>query len=424
MRTTPFFSVLVVIVLTIALFSCKSSTDTVPPDKTPDSVIVKQGITGTIRNAATLGRIANVSVKLNDSITGKFIMSTTSNSNGYYFFDSLPIGKYTMTFEKNDYTTENWYAYVFAEEVSKLDIKMWSQGTKPWVLFHVQDAKTKQPIKGALISVENASAITDDNGNQSVFADQDGSNAFSFTFSKPGFLTVSKSLSFSSEIYDTVNLERLDDYLVCLYRFSNQYLDSSHNGYTGIGHGGTFVTDRFGYSTNALQLNGSSDYVSVPDAPDLNFDKTSDFTICFWAKFPQLPVYPNQIVLMQKGEVVSGNFIGYCIFQDFQYLHNLIGTVKGEGYGIASYPNQSSKWHFYCCTFSRVNGFTIYVDDMDAQSSYSRNFDATVTTSAPLLIGTNGSAGSYFKGTIDDIRIFNIAIDKEAAAELYHENGW
>jgi hypothetical protein len=425
MKNTSLFSILAAIILTLALFSCKSSTETsLPPDNTPDSIIVKQGISGTIRNVSTFSRIADVAIKLFDSTTGIFIKSTTSNVNGYYFFDSLQIGKYIITFEKKDYTTESWYAYVFAEELSKIDVKMWSQGTKPWVLFHVQDAKTKLPIKGAVISVDNVSGSTDDNGNQSVFADQDGTIAIDFLISAPGYLNARESLKFSSEIYDTISLQKVDDHLVCLYRFSNQLLDSSGNGHTGEGHGGSFVDDRFGKSNSALKLNGSSDYVSVADAPDLNFGKTSDFTICFWAKMVKLPSYPDQVFIVHKGQFLSNNFIGYCVFQDFQYLHNLIGTVKGEGEGVGSYPPDYSKWHFYCCSFSRSKGFNVYVDGQDDPTGFNNNFDASVGSSAPLLIGTNGLGGKFFNGIIDDMRIYNIALDLDAAKALYHENGW
>jgi hypothetical protein len=45
-----------------------------------------------------------------------------------------------------------------------------------------------------------------------------------------------------------------------------------------------------------------------------------------------------------------------------------------------------------------------------------------------MAIGAhNGSAGThdnFFKGSIDDIRIYNRALTDQEIQQLYHENGW
>src|SRR5262249_19642050 len=55
-------------------------------------------------------------------------------------------------------------------------------------------------------------------------------------------------------------------------------------------HDGTIVGATYvpGVTGDALQVNGSSDYVSVPDSPDWNFG-SGDFTVTLWANFNSVP---------------------------------------------------------------------------------------------------------------------------------------
>ena len=54
--------------------------------------------------------------------------------------------------------------------------------------------------------------------------------------------------------------------IVGCYPLEGNTFDLSGNGHHGILHGGTFVGDKFGNVGGALELDGTDNYVSIPDA--------------------------------------------------------------------------------------------------------------------------------------------------------------
>ncbi|UQR62258.1 hypothetical protein LRP30_36640 [Bradyrhizobium sp. C-145] len=69
------------------------------------------------------------------------------------------------------------------------------------------------------------------------------------------------------------------------YSFDETSGSVAHDQQDGYDGGATHVP---GVTGNALQFNGSSDYVSVADSPDWNFG-SGDFTLEFWANFNSIP---------------------------------------------------------------------------------------------------------------------------------------
>jgi len=83
---------------------------------------------------------------------------------------------------------------------------------------------------------------------------------------------------------------------------SGSVAHDQQDGYDGTIFGATHVP---GVTGNALQFNGSSDYVSVADSPDWNFG-SGDFTLEFWANFNSIPSGSAG----QPGDVLTGKMKG------------------------------------------------------------------------------------------------------------------
>ena len=228
-----------------------------------------------------------------------------------------------------------------------------------------------------------------------------------------------------STTYDTVIIRKFQRFIVASYMLAGNFIDSSGNGHDGTRHGCTFVPDRFSNPSQALQCNGITDYISIPDASDLNFGKTTDFTICMWAKY-SLP-QGSDAYLVRKGTKISNVYLGYGT--EFLINGYYVGGQAGTNYGSLYVDEElggDARWHFITLVFFRKGKISLYFDGGLVTES---NGDLTtmtgnINTSSPMLIGGNGTAQNAYKGQIDDIRIYSAALNADAINTLYHEKGW
>ncbi|MBR1266919.1 VCBS repeat-containing protein [Bradyrhizobium sp. AUGA SZCCT0222] len=188
-------------------------------------------------------------------------------------------------------------------------------------------------------------------------------------------------------------------------------------------HDGTIIgaTHVPGVTGNALQFNGSSDYVSVPDSPEWNLG--SEFTIEFWANF-------NSVPDGSQGDGQGGVPIG----QDegggsqnkwfFEVFSGGIGfhvntTPAGEHFFIAApFEPTPGQWYAFALTKSG-SSYQFYVDGQLVGSA-----EATLAipdVAAPLMIGRSEEA-FYFDGQLDGVAIHHRALS-QAEVQQGYENG-
>jgi len=88
-------------------------------------------------------------------------------------------------------------------------------------------------------------------------------------------------------------------------------------------------------------------------------------------------------------------------------------------------PLDDNEWHFVAVTLKNKL-LTTYIDGVGSTDSFDVKCGSIQDVSIPMIIGYNqNSVGEYwYKGTIDDIKIYNCALSEEDIAELYHEGGW
>ncbi|GEM_PF-4935876 len=306
----------------------------------------------------------------------------------------------------------------------------------------IKDAKTNLPIaypKAALfISIDTPRIVTGDAGGNYHF-DTVPPGTYMVAGGADNYVTGLDTITIRAGANTTANFAlQLDtsstpppppftaDTLVALYRFSGTAIDSSGNGHNGTLHGGTFVADRFGNPASALQFNGTSGYVSIPDAADLNFGKSSNFSICFWAQGGSNSAIGSYIV--HKGTTANNVFTGYEITYNYPAITGYVGTTYGEAYNNSGSIGTDGRWHFIVETFDRSGGISFYFDGI-WNNSFTNNSPQTamqgnLNNTAPLLIGGNGLTSTAFKGTLDDIRIYRGSLTQDEITKLYHENGW
>src|SRR5882724_7114332 len=190
--------------------------------------------------------------------------------------------------------------------------------------------------------------------------------------------------------------------LVAAYSFNEgsggTALDSSGNSNTGVLSGISWTNQgRFG---KALSFDGVNDWVAIADAPSL--DLTTGMTVEAW-------VYPTtssgvRDVLIKEGASV-----------DIYNLYARNGRGRAEINVYIGGSNRTAEgsvlkanvWTHLAGTYDG-SMLRLYINGIEA--AHQAQEGLITASSGPLRIGGNSIWGEYFKGRIDEVRIYNRAL--------------
>ena len=121
--------------------------------------------------------------------------------------------------------------------------------------------------------------------------------------------------------------------LVASYNFSGNANDDSGNSLHGTVVGATLTTDRYSNPNSAYRFNGTSDYITVPHNPLMNFDINEDFSITCWVRVPLnhnwTPSNQRNIILTKWEDNTTGN-------SGYSYTMALMNQTSGVNNGKVS----------------------------------------------------------------------------------------
>ena len=191
--------------------------------------------------------------------------------------------------------------------------------------------------------------------------------------------------------------------LVAAYSFSEGtgtvVRDASGNNNTGTLGSGVSWT-RYGRFGSAIAFNGT-DFVTIPATSSLNL--TAGMTLEAWV-YPTSTTATWSTVLMkeQPGEFVYTLYAGSPVNQLNVYFN--VGTASSGEHGTpgpAALPLNT--WSHLAGTYDGAN-LRLYVNGVLVSS---QPFSGPIAASAGALrLGGNGVWGEYFKGVLDEIRIY------------------
>jgi hypothetical protein len=230
---------------------------------------------------------------------------------------------------------------------------------------------------------------------------------------------------FSMQVSAQVNLQQG---LVAYYPFNGNANDESGNGNNGAVYGASLTEDRFGHANSAYYMDGN-DYINIGQLPQLN--NAVGITVSVWVKRItsgrkegfvgkwNSRGYNNNVFLLYNSEKTNVNKCGMCIhYQGNQTGYNLPGNT-------AINPNN---WYNVIGVWDNSNGFVaIYKNGViDSEIYYVESIGKQINynTSFPAIIGNWGvfHGSDYFLiGDIDDIRIYNRALNEQEIQALYTE---
>ena len=159
------------------------------------------------------------------------------------------------------------------------------------------------------------------------------------------------------------------------------------------------------FSGKALDFNGSTDYVEVPNSASLNIG-TDDFTYCFW-------IY---IATAQTQRIIDKrNTRGFTFYLDSS---NVLRVELSDGTDNAAFilgTLTSSVWQRVVISADRDGNAICYINDVPQTpvDISSKSGDLTDTTS--LFIGADAPNGVAFKfdGYINDIQWYDTILSQE-----------
>lgn len=196
--------------------------------------------------------------------------------------------------------------------------------------------------------------------------------------------------------------------LVAAYAFDegsgSTVADASGNNNTGTITGATWTTSgRFG---GALVFNGTSARVRIPDSPTLRL--TTGMTLQAW-------VNPTKVSPAWRDVIYKGNDNYYLEATSSTGGMPATGGTFGRTFGTAALAPHT--WTHLAATYDRAV-LRLYVNGVQV-SSVAQTTPITTSTSA-LQIGGDSVFGQFFKGMIDNVRVYNRAL---SASEIQTDMG-
>jgi hypothetical protein len=212
--------------------------------------------------------------------------------------------------------------------------------------------------------------------------------------------------------------------LIAHYELDSGAYDISGNNLHGVNNNCIPTTNRFNKSNSAMYFNGINSHVLVPD--DSLLRVLDSFSISLWY-YQEARSNPGWTPLISK-----------------RYS---FGSDPYDSYGISRYPNGTggtdnwslfvsngsagslksassiavpplNEWKHVVGTFNR-NTISLYIDGV-LQNSTSKT-DSIGYSDLGLYIGFNGvGINEYFKGKIDDVRIYGRVITPDEINTLYN----
>ncbi len=175
----------------------------------------------------------------------------------------------------------------------------------------------------------------------------------------------------------------------------------------------------FGFNStspgNALQFDGSNDIVQIPDNSSLNFGTSTSFTLETWLRYTgNAPDYAGLLVKAQTGAnwqgfqlVLVGNRLAAEIRSGVQ-----IGIADGlQGTTLLN----DGRWHHVAMVVNRsTNNVQLIVDGNVEANVTNAAVSNNVNSGTPIYLGAERSPVLYFGGSMDEVRIWNVARSLES----------
>ena len=197
------------------------------------------------------------------------------------------------------------------------------------------------------------------------------------------------------------------------YEFNGNTNDTSSYGIIAINYGATLATNRFGNTNSAYSFNGTSNYIL---ADTNNRGITNRVTVSAWIRTTSAAV----MAIVEKYHWEQDHGYGIAIQNNKAQFSGRDGS--GVFYAVQSQVSvNDGQWHLITGVY-RGTQWEIWVDGLLSNTLVTGNTTGQLANIEPLSIGIDYDSKSiYFNGEIDEVKLWNCALDAVAIAEIYNE---
>ncbi|MEM9213209.1 MAG: Calx-beta domain-containing protein [Cyanobacteria bacterium P01_F01_bin.150] len=177
-----------------------------------------------------------------------------------------------------------------------------------------------------------------------------------------------------------------------------------------------------GQINGGLNFDGIDDFVTVPDADDLDFD-TDDFSISTWIRLTN----DGPGIILDKRVETSGPVQGYVLFHD----RGRLGFQMDDGVNNQRVQYMGNDliidgdWHHVAITVKRDSqtGGTVYIDGVEVDTFDPTVVPGSLSTDRNLQLGrrSDNAAAGFYRGALDEVQLFKAPLSPDQVFDLYTE---
>ncbi len=195
------------------------------------------------------------------------------------------------------------------------------------------------------------------------------------------------------------------------FKFDNNCSDHSGNNFHGTNVGATWTTDRQGIANKAIAFNGKNSGVKLSRFPAMF---NGSLTVSMWVYFND----DSRAILF--GSFNTANNVNFE-----KHTGNRLRIWWNNGQRDFYAPRNmvmQNKWHHVAYVRNKAaNCLMIYVDGKEVARVHNAGSD--VSPAGPFHIGRDSRTGStVLNGRIDDLKLFNRALDQHEIALLFNQS--
>ncbi|AXY74005.1 hypothetical protein D3H65_08415 [Paraflavitalea soli] len=234
-------------------------------------------------------------------------------------------------------------------------------------------------------------------------------------------VTLLLSLLYSTFSFGQVNLTQG---LMAYYPFNGNANDVSGNGNHGLIRNGTTLTaDRFGAPNSAYYFDGIDDFILVPNSSTLNQSQTMTVVAYFYPEQNGTQTIVGKIDYNQPSGTQFQFAMDYAPQPGILYGVNpsnngCVGAGANGAYVSTGGSVTLNQWYCAVATFDK-GVMRFYVNGTLIQTTNSGFTTLNACANATIQIGSWWSGDPQrFKGKIDDVRIYNRALNQQEVVAL------
>jgi Concanavalin A-like lectin/glucanases superfamily/Secretion system C-terminal sorting domain len=223
--------------------------------------------------------------------------------------------------------------------------------------------------------------------------------------------------------------------LVGWWPFTGNAVDSVNMQNNGKVTGAQLTKDRFGNDSSAYYFDGNGDYIDVGTDSSL---RSSSHSINFWFKYKDTSQVFHFVDCQNSN---NGEWGSVCYYHPSNGLSFSIGAGSNDRLmGHASYIKlNDDDWHMFSATYSKTtNQLAVYLDGClsgnvnikGSKGGFSSSDSTRFNSGEHWMFGAHSQYFSssknngprYFKGSLDDIRMYNRPLGSVEVRGLFLEN--